>query len=126
MTGKAEVAITLAKDCNSVTLQFVLDGKPEAHVIIDDASELDRLIALLGAVREMMTDQIPLMLDPQPRIPIVKHPNWWVFDPRPEGRTLALRHPGFGWIGFLLPPDRAEQIAEWLKKDRPSPWSPSS
>jgi hypothetical protein len=63
-----------------------------------------------------MRGQVPFKLDPMPRPPTGEYPNWWVFDPTPEGRMLALRHRGLGWLRFLFSPEQAHAIAEWLKK----------
>jgi hypothetical protein len=123
MPDKTEFRLMLAEDRNSVTLETVVNDQPLAFGTFTDAEQLDGFIAILGAIRGGMNDQIPQTLDPMPRLRVAEHPNWWVFDPRLEGRTLALRHPQFGWLGFLFSPERADEIAEWLKKPYQPPAS---
>ena len=48
------------------------------------------------------------------------HPAWRIPGYRAaEGRILALRHPGLGWLTFVIPHKEAASIAEWLTKDLP-------
>ena len=40
----------------------------------------------------------------------------------PQGRVLILRHPGLGWIHFIFPEERADQVAKVLAADlQPTP-----
>jgi hypothetical protein len=57
-----------------------------------------------------------LKLDPNPRLPVTSHPSRWVYDPKPDGQILALRHPGFGWLGFLIAQESADKMAGYLLK----------
>jgi hypothetical protein len=116
MTKQAQFRLTLAEDRNSVKLETVIDGEVIAWGTFAQADELDAFIDGLRAARQGMAEQVPLKLDPMPRLPTEEYPNWWVFDPTPQGRTLALRHRGFGWLAFLFSPEQADRIAEWLKK----------
>lgn len=124
MANDIRIDITVATDAQSVALEIVQDGTALAHAILD-APALDQVISALGAARAGLKDIVPPKLDPVPRLQATLHPNWWVFDPMPEGRTLALRHPGYGWLAFVLAPNRANEIAEWLKwadKSDPKPF----
>lgn len=80
-----------------------------------EAPELDRLIALLAGARAHMADPVPPTLDPGSRIAGVASPAWRVAGPDGTGRqALALRHPGFGWIGFALSAQEARALAAAL------------
>ena len=81
-----------------------------------DASGLDWLIASLATARAALIEQAPATFEPTGNLAVVDDPSWWVGDPDPGGQTLALRHPGLGWLGFFLPQDQAAEIAGWLKK----------
>lgn len=116
MATKAEFRFTLAKDSNSVKLETVIDGKVVGWGTFDDASQLDQFIQGAGAMRAALSEPVPAKLDPNPRLHVTTDPSWWVFDPTGEYQLLALRHPGFGWLGFDLPQPWADAIAEHLKK----------
>jgi hypothetical protein len=65
-----------------------------------------------------MTEQVVPELEPVFRIATVEEPAWRVSDPMPDGRRiLALRHPGFGWLGFVMLQDRADDIARGLREE---------
>ena len=114
MPQKTEYRITLAEDARTATLALALDGEVVGSGVFEDAASLDGFIALLGAVRAAMNDRVPEKLDPSPRLQTTENPNWWVYDPKPEGHMMALRHPGFGWLGFVLPEPSAVSLAGWL------------
>lgn len=69
--------------------------------------ELDTLVRTLADLRALMSDPVPRTLDPGARLTVLSDPAWQVKPPAPgTGRdvaVLALRHPGLGWLGFLLP-----------------------
>jgi hypothetical protein len=106
----------------------ISSGKVAAEVRVG-ASELDTLIAALGEKRWMLPDQVPpdhaavstgvvtrevMVVDPAWRTELPVHPTL-------NGMTLRLRHPGFGWLTFLLPWGEAKALGEWLAKNDPSP-----
>lgn len=111
---KAEFRVTLDKNREFVTLETIVNGQVRACGVFTDTNQLDGFIHLLAAIREGMNDPIPQTLDPNPRLPVVRQPNWLVFEPTAQGRVLALRHPGFGWMAFLLPEAHAIGLAKLL------------
>jgi hypothetical protein len=56
---------------------------------------------------------------------MVVDPGWRTeppIHPTLNGVTLRLRHPGFGWLTFLLPWHEAKKLGEWLiKYSEPGP-----
>lgn len=119
---KAEFKLTMAPDTRSVLLEILVNGVVKGWGNIDDASQLDTFIQALASARIGMSEPVPTALEPNPRLSTTEHPNFWVFDPDSSGQMLALRHPGFGWLGFLLAPDRADEIAGFLaKRSKPKP-----
>jgi len=86
-----------------------------------DASGRGQLIEVLGAHRVAMSDPVPETLDPLPRLQRTAHPRWWVFDPSPDGHELALRHPGYGRLSFLLGPESAVSLAGYLHRPLSEP-----
>jgi hypothetical protein len=109
---KSEIKLRLRLEENGSTarLSILLNGR-EAAFIIADALELDEILHGLGAGRAEMSDGVPAELDPLPRFRTTETPSWRVFDQEPDRCTLALRHPGFGWLGFCFTRDEAERIA---------------
>jgi hypothetical protein len=47
-------------------------------------------------------------------------------DTRTGRSLLHIRHPGYGWLHFLLPKDHAAKLAELLRKQVERPPQPSS
>ncbi len=101
-------------------IETLIDGASVGWVDTD-ASGLGQLIELLGAQRAAMSDPVAETLDPRPRLQRTIHPNWWVFDPSPDGHELALRHPGYGWLSFLLGPESAVSLAGYLNRPLDEP-----
>lgn len=108
------------------------DGAIEFEMIADDGSQsvktvLDPqgsqgLIDLLGAARQLS----PGAVAEQPAEGVVQavvDPSWVAPAFRaPQGRVLILKHPGFGWIHFIFPEERAAQVSKLLAADlEPAP-----
>lgn len=100
-------------------IQMDVDGEPKAHMFVE-ASDLSKIIAALSEIRMQMTEEVTPVLDPVARLDMVVDPAWRA-ELKPEGTALALRHPGLGWIGFLLPPESASELAEHLPKPLAEP-----
>jgi hypothetical protein len=112
--SKAELRFRLDDGRRTLTLEMIVDDDPRAHMFLD-ASELDGLIANLGDVRASMLDEVPKELDRGSRAPAVEDPVWrYASIPGRSEKTLALRHPGLGWIAFLFPDPEARSIAKYL------------
>ena len=110
-----------AKD--GVILELIENEKPLGWISFP-TEDFDNLIAGLARMRVEMTPPVAPTLDPGSRVEPLKNPAWRIPDPCPEdGRVLVLRHPGHGWLGFLIPWDQAAEMAEWLTRrpgSRPS------
>lgn len=92
-------------------------GRALAHVALE-VPELDSLVRLLADLRAGLDDPVPASLDPGARLVALVDPLWQAKLPSspdaPDGVTLALRHPGLGWLGFLLPPCEAAALGQSL------------
>ncbi len=108
--SEIKLRLRLEDDGSTARLSILLNGR-EAAFIIADALELEEIIHGLGAGRAEMRDAVPAQLDPLPRFRTTETPNWCVFDPEPDRCTLAVRHPGFGWLGFSFARGEAGRIA---------------
>ncbi|MGJ4893809.1 hypothetical protein ACQR2B_06445 [Bradyrhizobium oligotrophicum] len=103
----------------NVLLEMQEDGKPLAHMLLDGASA-EGLIHQIGHWRSQLEDEVSPALDPKSLLHAIVDPGWMIDGAKHEGRRLlAMRHPGLGWIAFLIPDGEATKMAEWLSKDLP-------
>ena len=103
----------------NLVVELRQNGKALGHVILDPATAESHIHAL-AKHRETLTDPVTPELEIGSYLDAVYNPVWRVPAARhKEGRVLALRHPGLGWLAFVLPDREAAQIAEWLTKDLP-------
>jgi hypothetical protein len=114
--GRMTYVVGLTDDMQTAVLQLNKNETGLAHMTFD-AAELENLIHNLATVRAQMLETVPPDLDVGSRLSVVEHPAWKV----PAKGTvqtgkavLALRHPGMGWLGFLLEADRLSKISAAL------------
>ena len=108
------------------------EGAIEFEMIADDGEssvktlltpqDSQGLVDLLAAAR-MVT---PGSIAPAPAegmVTAVVDPAWVAPAYKaPQGRVLILRHPGLGWIHFIFPEDKADQVSKLLAADlEPAP-----
>lgn len=76
------------------------------------AAELDELIARAAERRAALEPAQPAQ--PPEKAEAVLHPAWHT-SPLPNGVLFMLRHPGLGWLGFVLPHEhRVHLTTLWL------------
>jgi hypothetical protein len=120
--------VSLSKDKSTAAIRLITNGQPSTQIELL-ASELDAILAVLGEARAVMRDTVPH--DPpevrSARELMVPDPIWRADPPIHQalnGIILRLRHPGFGWLTFLLPYQEAHNLGNWLLKAvRPTPSS---
>ena len=113
--GDVNFSITPAGGGQAARLETFVDGQSVSWVDLDGPG-LDWLIENLAAARAALAEPVAAELDPNAPLAVTEDPNWWVFDPDPQGQTLVLRHPGLGWLGFSFTQAQASEIAGWLGK----------
>lgn len=108
----------------SIEFEMASEGGGEAVKTTLSAKEAQELVDLVGMVRMMTPGSIAAepaegvvqaVVDPEWRAPAYK---------APQGRVLVLRHPGFGWIHFIFPEDKADRVSKLLAMelgDAPTP-----
>ena len=99
-----------------VTMELWMNGAPLGHIHLD-AGSLEQHIHDLGKHRAALNDQVSRELDPGSRLQAIYDPVWRtdaVHSADQAGIMLALRHPGLGWLSFLLPHDEAANLGQWL------------
>lgn len=92
-------------------------GTPALRLVIGnnaallDVNEVDDLIAHLGQVRAHMLPAPPPQPDRSRLYPLEADPCWHVDrSPLFDGVVLLLRHTGYGWIAFPLPPPSVSKL----------------
>ncbi len=81
-----------------------------------DLSELDaaQLDALIAAAAKRRAELGPQSEQPPPQCEAVLNPAWHT-SPLPNGVLMMLRHPGMGWLAFVLPHEhRVHLTSLWL------------
>jgi hypothetical protein len=112
--AKGNLVWKLTDEGQTVTLEMHIDGVPKAHIVFDAAGLSDN-IHMLAAARATMTEPVTPELEVGMRLEAMGDPAW-----KTEGRhdfggaMLALRHPGYGWVSFLLPPHEAQAMGKSL------------
>lgn len=71
------------------------------------AHELDLLIAQASSRRSTLEPALPV--EAPEDCPTVINPAWFTF-PSDQGTVLRMRHPGLGWVSFLIPPGERAQL----------------
>lgn len=111
--------VGLSDDASAALLVVTSPLDRTQFVIQHDAAAMDELILALGTVRAAMSEPVTPRLDPNSRAPSTRDPAWWC-SVYPDFHGLFLRHPGFGWLAFVLPRNEAKAIAGWLLREEPT------
>lgn len=96
-------------------LRVTIPTTPVASVFEMEAAEVDDFIANLALMREGMSEPVTPRLEPVARLRVIPDPAWKVTASE-HGPVLSLRHPGLGWLGFVVPPHEATHMAAWLNR----------
>lgn len=110
---KADIRLNLSPDRRGLSIEFGSDAEKLVGFALE-APEVDRLISLLAAARAEMAEKVPARLDPGSRVPATVGPAWQASSTTADTRGVMLRHPGLGWLGFVLPLDEARALAARL------------
>jgi hypothetical protein len=113
------IAVKLSDDRKQITIVMIEDEKPVAFTTMG-ANALEGFIELLSLRRSEMIPPVPDAPREGGTTLVAINPLWRAVDEElPEGRTLALRHPGLGWAAFAFPPDEAKALADWFADQLP-------
>lgn len=118
------LSLALVQDKSAVTLELRRDGQP-ASASTMDATELDLVLTWLGGARAQMPTTVAAepSREPGTRELVAIDPAWRTeraVHAALKGITLRLRHPGFGWLTFVLPFHEAASLAKWLGANSPT------
>ena len=105
----------ISEDRQAAAITVPQGTAKEATIVFDNASDLDRLIHMISVLRSQMDPPVPATPH-DAEVSMTTAPSSWVaLAKRQHGkRPLLVRHPGLGWIGFLLDDDSAAALAASL------------
>jgi hypothetical protein len=111
----------VAEDSKSARLRFSAQLGAPCEIVVD-AIQLDEVIQTLTAARVRMEPSVAAepLSGPFKRETVILDPAWranWPPHPSLKGLILRLRHPGHGWLTFLLPHHESISLGEWLSKN---------
>lgn len=116
--------VILSEDKSTGTIRLVAQGEPTTELKVTPR-DLDAIIAVLGEARAVMTDPVSYEhRTDRSRELMILNPPWRTespVHPTLHGITLRLRHPGFGWLTFLLPWNEVQSLGDWLVKNSRTP-----
>jgi hypothetical protein len=113
--AKIELAARTDSDRQHVLLELRLEGKPFGQISLS-GSDAEQHIHMIAKHRAKLSDRVSRDLDPGSRLDAIYDPIWRTPTHRAatHGLLLALRHPGLGWLSFLLPHHEAAALGQWL------------
>jgi len=123
--AKRELVATTSPERQLITLEMRMDGKPLGHMFLS-ASDAEDYIHYFSRHRAELADEVSNDLDPGARLDGIVNPAWRITSeallsdgttttPTEDyGLTLILRHPGMGWLSFLLPHKEAAALGKCL------------
>lgn len=105
-----------ATDGKTVTIVLSEKDEPLGHIILD-ALSLEGLITSLANARASLDPAVTMEVSQGTQLVAVVDPAWRTrARPHPAipGPLLSLRHPGLGWVAFVLPEHEAQSLGQWL------------
>lgn len=95
--------------------------EPLGHIRLP-ALALERLIHRLSECRALLEEEVPRKYEEMSApAGVVIEPTWSVLtQPGERTKILALRHPGLGWLPFVLPEHQQLTLAKVLAAEPPS------
>jgi hypothetical protein len=96
---------------SSSTLCVESDTQPQNL----SADDVEKLIAELAKFRQKMKPEVPHELGPPLHVPGIEDPSLAVRSHRgSNAKTIAIRHPGIGWLQFLLSEEEVKKLGDHL------------
>jgi hypothetical protein len=83
-----------------------------------DAASAEAHLRDMTKRRAQLIVPVPANIGPGTGVDVLAEPVWRApINEYSSGRGLCIRHPGFGWLGFLFSYKQAAAIAEHLSRD---------
>jgi hypothetical protein len=112
MAQTAKVNLSIAPDRKTL---IISSDTPQTQLDFT-GDVLDALISQVGQIRSSLRPDVTQV--PKPLQGVIRSAVWYLApkDDNPGNLLLAIRHPGFGWIGMNLSPADAEKLSTELHK----------
>jgi hypothetical protein len=106
----------LSETRDETILQIEEGERALAHIRLP-ATELQNMLQRLAALRAEMREPVERSAEEARTMPTARDPSWSIGFMEADGAAvLALRHPGFGWLAFHLPRERAASLGDALQR----------
>lgn len=100
-------------------MSYEQDGKPQMIGMVMDAHDLDNVITNLAVARAKLSPPHPAQLDPKPVFRnVTRNTAVIIFRPHLVSKeiTVAILHPGFGWLAFPMEVKAAVKLGSMIAK----------
>lgn len=90
-------------------------GETLARFTSLNPAKLEEMIQELSDLREALAPQVSSSIPAGKRLFVTPEPSWEISgEARDDGKVLLIRHPGIGWLGFIIPHDDCKRLAKKL------------
>lgn len=108
-----QVNVSLSEDKHVLTLN--LGGEHDLKVALP-TSQVEKFMETLRQWRSQMKPDIPDEFALGSRVTAILNPPWCTEPESSQGDSLLhIRHPGYGWLSFLIPTLEAAKLAGFLQ-----------
>lgn len=81
-----------------------------------ETADLDQLISILGQFRATLEPAFPAMTpEAGGMLPVLSDPRWVAIPTADDSLCLAIRHHGFGWLGYQFAPESEATLLNLLQ-----------
>lgn len=120
MSNPVQINVRMPADKSGIVLSISQDGEDLAFAELSPP-DVEEVLELLGKARAELIDHVPTTIDRGTRMKLIVEPGWSTpANPSPDGKAFAIRHPGYGWFGFLFNWTEAKRLAAYLTSDHPA------
>lgn len=119
--GRMSLRSWFDQKTQQVCIELIEGDQPIAHITLE-LPEFSTLLRNLGQLRTKFAEPVPRSLEPRARMDVNDLTAYSVISgPSEEGRVLAVRHPGYGWLAFAIPERGCSRISADLVRQAARP-----
>lgn len=115
----ADIQCAVSTDKQYVKIVLVDDDGSDIGEHLMAAADLDTFIQEIGRIRATMTPPVTRTLDPNPAFTnVTREPVFHVNRQHILSKEffIAARHPGFGWLAFVLEAEAGKALAGLMQR----------